>query len=88
MEILRTILREHNYTIVSLLESSLQLASEEIQLQGGLSRKQFYLAIESLKKVGAIKKHDNSYMLTDITLAILKHLHEIEEIEQKRLAIL
>jgi biotin operon repressor len=56
LEILRTILQEHNYSVVQLLDKHSHLSTEQIQSRAGLSRKQVYTAIKKLKAVNAIRK--------------------------------
>jgi len=85
LEILKTILYGYNFTVVQVLYKHFHLPTEEIQSRTQLTRKQVYTAIERLKAVDAIAKNDsNEYVLTQITIDILKHINAIEEIEAKR----
>ena len=81
---LQTILNNNNYHVVRLLEKYFKLSSDEIAVYGALTRKQLYLSLAQLK-IGVIKKIDNDYMLTDISLELIKYLNVIEDIESKKL---
>jgi predicted transcriptional regulator len=85
LEILRTILYKHNHTVVKFLYEHIHLSNEEIQSRAKLSRKQVYTSIQRLKSVNAVRKYNNEYILTEITMEILKYLNVIEEIEDKKL---